>query len=185
MFRNLVLSLALVVSTGSACFAADTKEVTPLKVEGETPVEVSGNLSKGKTIPLDWAAKSSVACFPATRFEMFNGNHVFYQVELPAGKKIDIKLVPQDKSKVINLYALRQGAGKLSVPPNVESAISAEAKYPMYAKRGGKIIKNADDGTRSIDFISVNSPYSILIGVAGANGAKDGDYKLSVAVKSR
>lgn len=183
MLRSFILSLVLACSLSIPALAADS--VTPISVSGEKPAEVSGNLKSGKKIPLEWAEKSSVACFPGTRFEQFTGNHVFYRVTLPAKKKIDIKLTPTDKSKVINLYALRQGVGKTAVPPNVTSAISAEARYPIYAKRGGKIIKNADDGIRKIDFISVGKPYSILIGVAGAKGATEGEYKLSVNIGNR
>ncbi len=184
----LVLSLLLgtALAPGAALAEGGASGVTPIQVEEGKATEVTGNIKAGKKIPLEWAEKSSVACFPGTRFEMFDGNHVFYRTTLPAGKQIKIQLEPSDKSKTINLYALRQSAGdNQPVPPNVESAISAEASYPIYAKRGGKVIKNADDGVRKIDFISVNSPYSILIGVAGAKGATDGEYKLSVDIGPR
>lgn len=183
MLRSFILSLVLATALNAPAIAADS--VTPITVSGDKPATVTGNLKSGKKIPLEWAEKSNVACFPGTRFEMFDGNHVFYRVTLPPKKKIDIKLTPVDKSKVINLYALRQGAGKQAVPPNITSAISAEASYPMYARKGGKIIKNADDGIRKIDFISVQKPYSILIGVAGAKGTTEGEYKLSVNIGAR
>ena len=189
MFKSLFLAALLALSLNSQAFAQEkssgSSKVTPISVSGDKPVEVTGNLNSGKQIALDWAEKSSVACFPATRFDQFRGNHVFYSVTLPASKKIDIKLVPTDKSKVINLYALRQGAGKQAVPPNVSSAISSEARYQIYARKGGKIINTADDGIRQIDFISVNNPYNILIGVAGAEGVKEGEYKLSVSIGDR
>ncbi|MCA9803664.1 MAG: hypothetical protein KC777_16950 [Cyanobacteria bacterium HKST-UBA02] len=184
MIRSL-FSLTLVLAMAlPAC--AEESAVHAIALDGGKPAVVSGNISSGKKIPLDWAAKSSVACFPGTRFEMFDGNHVFYRVELPARSEMKIKLVPRDRSKVINLYALRQGAGgDQPVPPDVDSAISAEASYPLYAKTGTRTIKNPDDGTRKIDFISVNKPYSILIGVAGGKGSVEGEYELSVAVDKR
>lgn len=176
---TVVLAMALPAS-------AEESAVHAIALESGKPAVVSGNISSGKKIPLDWAAKSSVACFPGTRFEMFDGNHVFYRVELPARSEMKIKLVPRDRSKVINLYALRQGAGgDQPVPPDVDTAISAEASYPLYAKTGTRTIKNSDDGTRKIDFISVNKPYSILIGVAGGKGSVEGEYELSVAVDKR
>ncbi len=187
---SLILSLAIATTFAVPAFSADKpaggSSVNSLSVSEGKASEVKGNISSGKKIPLGWAEKSSVACFPGTRFEMFNGNHVFYRTTLPAGKQIKIKLEPTDKAKTINLYALRQSAGgNQPVPPNVESAISAEASYPIYARKGGKIIKNADDGVRKVEFISVKQPYSILIGVAGAKGATEGEYKLSVAVEPR
>lgn len=184
MNKPLLTACALAGILGASA-PVQAENVTTIKLDSSSKKEISGDIKSGKKIPLKWAENSAVACFPATRFEMFDGNHVFYNVTLPAKKKIDIKLVPTDKSKVINLYALRQGVGKQAVPPNVTSAISSEARYPMYARKGGKIIKNADDGIRKIDFISVNRPYNILIGVAGAKGATEGGFKLSVAVKDR
>lgn len=180
---GLSLAAAITFCLPNPSSAAEVKAISV--TEGKAS-EVKGNISAGKKIPLKWAERGSVACFPGTRFEMFDGNHVFYRTTLPAGKQIKIKLEPTDKAKVINLYALRQSAsGNQPVPPNVTSAISAEASYPIYARKGGKIIKNADDGIRKIEFISVNKPYSILIGVAGAKGATDGEYKLSVNVEPR
>lgn len=198
MIRStLILSLAFSAVLATPALAEDEEKakgssgsagaVNSITVSGDKAAEVSGNLKSGKKIALDWAEKSNVACFPATRFEMFDGNHVFYRISMPAQKSMKIQLTPVDKSKLINLYALRQEAGgSQPVPPNVESVISAEASYPKYAKVGGKKTKkNADDGIRKIDFISLDQPYSILIGVAGAEGLTEGEYKLSVLVEPR
>ena len=160
--------------------------VTPLNMPANSNVgEISGNIKDGTTINLRWAENSSVACFPGTRFEMFNGNHVFYRVSLPAASSMKITVVPSS-SAAINLYALRQGAADTNAPPNISSAISCEASYPIYANLGGgRQVKNKDDGTRKVEYISVNSPYSILIGVAGANGLKEGDFKLKIEINPR
>lgn len=162
-------------------------KVIPLTLpEDYNAGQVTGNLKDGARLSsLRWAESSSVACFPGTRFEMFNGNHVFYRITLPAAAVIYITVEPKD-GKAINLYALRQGMRRQSVPPNVTSAISCEAKYPIYADLPtGRRVKNRDDGTRKIEYMSVNSPYSILIGVAGANGLSEGDFTLKVEIKSR
>ncbi len=177
----------LVVSTMLPLFVLAESTVTPLALDsGSKTVEVSGNISSGQKIPLHWAENSAVACFPGTRFEQFDGNHVFYRVPMPAASSMKIMLTPKNGAK-INLYALRQGAsGQQPVPPNVTSAISAEASYPIYARKvGGKIVSNPDDGIRKVDFISVGQPYSILIGVAGAHGAADGEFSLKVEVAPR
>lgn len=179
--KYLILSLLLFVSTAAM---ADTSSAgsQPLTIK---PGELSGNIKSGEKIDLGWAELSSVAAFPGTRFEMFNGNHVFYRTSLPAGSKITIKLTPEN-GKRINLYALRQGVNETAVPPAITSAISAEASYPMYANTGkGRRISNPDDGIRKIEFISVGDPYTILIGVAGAEGITEGGYKLEVQVTGR
>ncbi|MGI8543320.1 MAG: hypothetical protein ACR2MD_07535 [Aridibacter sp.] len=164
-------------------------KVNPLSLpEGYAAGQVTGNLSDGvRILNLRWAERSSVACFPGTRFEMFNGNHVLYRMTMPAQAVMTITVVPKE-GKRINLYALRQGMNPRSqqVPPDVTSAISCEAKYPIYADVSrNRRVKNVDDGTRTIEYISINSPYSILIGVAGANGLNEGAFDLKVEFKSR
>jgi hypothetical protein len=180
------LLTTLVVSAMLPVLVLAEASVTPISLDSGSKAEVSGNISEGKKIPLQWAESSAVACFPGTRFEQFDGNHVFYRVPMPAASSLKIKLTPKNGSKV-NLYALRQSAGgPQPVPPNVTSAISAEASYPIYARKvGGKIVSNPDDGIRKIDFISVDQPYSILIGVAGAHGAAEGEFSLQVEVAPR
>jgi hypothetical protein len=147
---------------------------------------VKGNLKDGvKLQSLRWAESSSVACFPGTRFEMFNGNHVFYRMTMPAASTMTITVTPKD-GKVINLYALRQGMRGQQNPPNITSAISCEAKYPIYANVSKtRRVTNKDDGIRKVEYISVRSPYSILIGVAGAEGLAEGDFTLKVEIKPR
>lgn len=147
--------------------------------------QVEGNLKDGQKIALRWAEQSNVACFPGTRFEMFDGNHVLYRVAMPAGSRITVTVTPKT-GKSINLYALRQGANETAAPPNISRAISCEASYPIYANKvGGGRVSNEDDGKRKIEYISVGSPYSILIGVAGANGLAEGDFTLGIEITGR
>jgi hypothetical protein len=178
-----ILVLSLLISTTQA----QEIKVTPLNLPtGSNVGEVTGNIDKGQIIPMKWAESSSVALVPATRFEQFNGNQVFYRIPMPAAAKINIRMTAQDGKK-INLYALRQSAaGEHQVPPNVTSAISSEASYPIYANMGGgKRVQNKDKGYREVEFISVNRPYSILIGVAGAEGETEGDFVLRIEVSPR
>lgn len=167
--------------------AAQQVRVTDLSLPANNAGQVSGNISAGQKIPLRWAESSQVACFPGTRFEMFDGNHVLYRVAMPAASAMTIQLKPKNGA-ALSLYALRQGAAPQdhAVPPNVQRAISCEASYPIYADLGGgRTVSNKDDGTRKVEYISVGSPYSILIGVAGARGAVAGDYDLAVTIKPR
>ncbi len=162
-------------------------KVIPLKLPaGYNTGQVTGNLKNGARLSsLRWAERSSVACFPGTRFEMFNGNHVFYRVVMPAASSMKITVTPKNGKK-INLYALRQGMRRQSVPPNVQSAISCEASYPIYANVSRtRRVSNRDNGIRKVSYISIRSAYSILIGVAGANGLTEGDFKLQLEIKSR
>lgn len=184
MKLRLLTVLLLLLSIGAL---AESVSVTPLNLpEGSNTGEISGNISTGQIIPMRWAESSAVALVPATRFEQFNGNQLFYQIELPAASNINIKLMPKDGKK-INLYALRQSAqSELQVPPNVTSAISSEASYPKYANLGGgRKVQNKDKGYREVEFMSVDRPYSILIGVAGAEGETEGDFVMRIEITGR
>ncbi len=186
--KTLTILAAIVIF---AAFSATAQTTTAPKVTNITmPAnsnsgQVEGNLKDGQKIALRWAEQSNVACFPGTRFEMFDGNHVFYRIAMPAGSRLTVTVTPKT-GKAINLYALRQGANETAAPPNISRAISCEASYPIYANKvGGGRVSNADDGKRKIEYISVGSPYSILIGVAGANGLTEGDFTLSITIAGR
>ncbi len=186
------ISFAQMTPVGPKKIATKAETFKPIKVKpitlpkGYNAGEVTGNIKDGgKLSSLRWAERSSVACFPGTRFEMFNGNHVFYRMTMPAASSMKITVVPKD-GKAINLYALRQGIRDQKTPPNITSAISCEASYPIYANISRtRRVRNKDDGTRKVEYISVRSSYSILIGVAGAEGLTEGDYTLKVEIKPR
>ena len=114
------------------------------------------------------------------------GSSVLGCIALPAASVIKVRLTPA-KGKKINLYGLRQSAnGQQQIPPNVTSAISSEASYPIYANTGGgRRVSNPDKGYREIEFMSVNRPYSILLGVSGAEGETEGDFTLRITINGR
>ena len=192
MKSKISLFILILVCAGTALAQTNTDKtmkVTPLTLPTNSTVgEVTGNIKDGQILSsLRWAEQSNVACFPGTRFEMFNGNHVFYRITLPAASSMVVTVTPKNNAQ-ISLYALRQGnaAADQTVPPNVSSAISCEASYPIYANLGGgRTVKNKDDGTRKVEYISAGSPFSILIGVAGAKGATDGEFTMKVEIKPR
>lgn len=192
MFALSIFSYGQMTPVGPKQVKCEPMKQQPVKViplelpEGYNSGQVMGNLKDGvRILNLRWAESSSVACFPGTRFEMFTGNHVFYRITLPAQALMKIIVEPQN-GKQISLYALRQGMNRQQVPPDVKSAISCEASYPIYADlRSGRRVTNKDDGKRRVEYMSVNSSYSILIGVAGANGLTEGDFKLGIQLTAR
>lgn len=187
---NTILAIAILAVTAfSQKTNENTIKVTALKMPTNATVsEVTGNIKDGQILSsLRWAEQSNVACFPGTRFEMFTGNHIFYRITLPAASSMVVTITPKDNAQ-ISLYALRQGTSVVdqTVPPNVKSAISCEASYPIYANLpGGRTVKNKDNGTRKIEYISVGSPFSILIGVAGAKDSVEGEFTMKIEVKPR
>lgn len=179
--------LAILCLCLSGSGLAQEVKVTPLSLPAGSPAgEITGDIANGVQIPMKWAESSSVALVPATRFVEFNGKQVFYSIQMPASSVIKIKMTPE-QGKKINLYALRQSAQKApQVPPNVTSAISSEASYPIYANvGGGRQVRNKDKGYREVEFMSVNRPYNILIGVSGAEGEMSGTFTLNIEIKGR
>lgn len=172
----------LCVSILSAQDAPVERTVFTLKTEQNKTLQFEGKLEDGMTMPLRWAENSSMACFPGTRFVEYQGNHVLYRMQMPAYSDLKITVKPKDAKHRINIYALRLGATNMGFPPNLSSAISCEAGYPIYA---GTPNFDAPAEERSVSYISVNKPYNILIGVAGAKGFTSGDYILQVELKER
>lgn len=180
MTRLIFFSFLLLGSILLNAQSEESYEVIDLDTEAE--ITVNGNLSSGFLMPLKWAESSQVACFPATRFYEFKGNHLLYRVQMPANAQIKITVTPKSKKHRINLYALRLGANNYDSPPEIFRAISCEASYPLYA---GRPNPKAPAKPQSVDYISIRKPYNILIGVAGAEGLTEGDFELKIEMANR
>lgn len=137
----------------------------------------TGNLSNGEIVSdLSWAWNSSMACFVETVKDQYKGNHVFYQVDLPVNSTMDIYLTPNSSSSQIALYGFSKGANSTDIPPNVTSSVSCEAD-PSNSN-------GATTGNRHIYFNAINNPYSVIIGVAGAEGVLSGGFEIEIVIES-
>jgi len=137
---------------------------------------VTGNLSNGEVLSdLSWAWNSSMACFVEPGKSWYEGNHVFYQIDLPAKSTIEIYLTATNPSDDIAVYAYSKGEGDKTIPPNVTSSVSCEASPSN---------STAINGEKYLYLNAVNNPYSIIIGVAGATGLTSGEYSLKIDIES-
>ncbi len=161
--------------------AQEETKVIDIELTGGTTL-VTGNLDRGAPMPLRWAESSQVACFPGTRFNEFQGNHVLYRMVMPPYSELKITVTPKDKKKRTNVYALRLGENNYDLPPNIVRAISCEAAYPIYA---GTPNYRAPAKPKSVEYISINKGYNIVIGVAGAERVIAGEYELKIEIQSR
>ena len=84
-----------------------------------------------------------------------------------------ITVTPKSKKR-INFYALRMGINNSDSPPNLSRCISSEAAYPKYA---GKTNYKKPTKAQSVEYMSINKPYNIVIGVAGAVDVTEGDFE--------
>jgi len=140
--------------------------------------EGSGTLSGGACVALEFAARSDVACFPATQFDKFLGNHVFYEIETPMPPRsfLDIEVTPRDDAD-INIYAFQLGdAGWPQLPPHVSNAI-------CHASYGGGQPNPGVAERLHIQNPTPSSTYRILLAVAGPEGATDTEFDILIRME--
>jgi hypothetical protein len=155
--------------------------VTSVKLDNGQ-ASVSGDLSSGvKVHDQSWAWNSAVACFPETQKPKFSGNHVLYQVDLPANSNMTITVTPTNPSHNLSIYAYQVGAGKDVVIPNLSSCVTCEADYKWDYPKKGQIQTTA----RTAKLNSIDNSYRVYIGVAGADGLTAAPFTLKIEVKPR
>jgi|GEM_PF-403811 len=169
---TLATALASLALSATAVQAATPTTLSP--VSGKT-TKVRGDLKSGKTVPLSWASRSQIACFPATRFKHFDGHHVFYKMRLPAKSKLTITAQP-DKGVDLSLYAYT-GSG-VKPPPMVYSTVSCESSY-LKGETSKSVTKNPGK-PESVFLNATTNGYDVIIGVAGAHKARKGGFELKV-----
>ena len=151
-----------------SCWPSDVSVIS----RGDT----SGSLRSGACTNLSWADNSSVACFPGTASDKFDGNHVFYALEEPLGPNSQLRITatPNRARTDISLYAYLQGADRCAVPPAVGGVVSCEASHASFNQT------NPGD-PETVELVNPSgNTYQVFIGVAGASGATVGDFTLSV-----
>ncbi|MBU0487165.1 MAG: hypothetical protein KKA07_08870 [Bacteroidetes bacterium] len=165
----------------AALGAQATVKVSTITAVAGKSVEVKGNLSSGVKInDLSWAWSSSVACFPETQKKKFTGNHVLYKTELPTRSIMEITVIPDDPNANFSIYAYSVGSGKTVVVPDLPSCVSCEAEHKWdYPKKN-----RTQDHTRTISLNAIGNPYTVFIGVVGADGLTSGGFKLKITLKS-
>lgn len=159
-----------------------TVERISLERTGETTRtgSLTGDLADGTCTNLDWADQSSVACFPATRFDRFEGTHVQYALNepMPPRSEMTITLTPTEGNDV-NLYGFQAGATRFPVPPAIPGVIACEASYP------GQIGVATNPGEVEQIFFSnpTDNPYNIAFVAAGPAGVDRGAYRIDIELR--
>ncbi len=179
MKTTILLLLTLLTSAANAQAPDHLKWIEYEK--GEVSM-ILGDLSEGIDMPdLSWAWNSSVACFPATQSAKFTGKHVLYGLDLPANTELEITVEPSDKNANFSLYAYEVGAiTESTLVPNLSQCIRCEADHKWDRPVRGK----TQDHTRTVkDILALRNPYQVVIGVVGADGLKEGSFKLKISAK--
>jgi len=136
---------------------------------------IEGDLNEGEVIDLNWADQSTVACWPGTENDNFTGPHVFYGSYIPRSSKLTATATPAEGVD-LSLYVIELLSDEYDVPPNLERCVSCEASYDA--------ISNSNPGEVESTYVTaIDSPYNVLIGIAGAAGHTSGGFSLSVSLE--
>ena len=180
--KYLFFVICLPILASTALFSQELPPYITL-VPNQT-IEVKGNLSEGIAMPdLSWAWNSSVACFPATEQDHFQGQHVLYMVDVPRYSELTITVIPADKQADYSLYAYQAGEiGSNNLVPQLSSCIRCEAAHKWDRPVRGR----TQDHTRTVhDILAINNPYQAVIAVVGPKGLMEGEFSLQIEMKSR
>lgn len=179
--KGYIWTFVILVFAAANAMAQD-KQVTvySVKTEANKTATVTGSLKDGKQLSsLAWASSSSNACFPATQNSKFTGNHVLFSTDMPPHSIMTVTVTPKKTGTNLSIYGYQIGAGKVILPESLQSCVTCEAEHKWdYPKRG-----KVQTDSRSISFNAIGNPYSIVIGVAGADGLTEGDFTLEITLK--
>jgi len=180
-FTIIGLALAVTAPLHAQPKAPSAVTVTTVGAKPGAVTKVQGSLATGVKIPLEFAARSSVACFPSVRNQHFDGNHVFFRTSLPPASVMKIRAIPSRPDLDVSLYAFSTGRGSQELPPNVSRVVACEASH------GGRVslAKPYNPGeSQQVELNAIKNPYDVIIGVAGARGITAGDFSLEVELSA-
>ena len=93
-------------------------------------------------------------------------------------EEMEVAVIPEEASSNLSIYAYMIGqSGDLRIVPNLPSCVTCEADF--YNDYQGK----GQESERKISLRAVNNPYRVIIGVSGANGLKEGTFRLQITEK--
>jgi hypothetical protein len=155
--------------------------IRQFKAQKNKTIAIQGAIDGGKRIPLDWAETSSMACWPGTQNEYYDGRHVLYTTTLPPRSEMFIELQPESNVD-LSLYAYTTGMSEtLPLPPKVRSAVTCEASH-LYGIRTYSVKANPG-GPEKVRLNAIRNPYRVVIGVVGAHKTTKGAFQLKVNLK--
>ena len=110
-------------------------------------------------------------CATGTEFQNFDGAHVYYTYEQPAGVQVYVKATPArgvDISLIVSQApggSTGSGAADIVDPCEVSADLATD---------------NNPGESEAVKVTSIDKSYHLIIGVAGAGGATEGAFKVEV-----
>jgi hypothetical protein len=178
--KGYIWTFMVIVFAAANAVAQDKQTVHAIKSVPNATATAMGSLKDGKKLgSLAWASSSSNACFPATQNSKFTGNHVLFSTDMPPRSIMTVTVTPKTPGTNLSIYGYQIGAGKIILPEALQSCVTCEAEHKWDYPKRGKVQTDA----RTISFNAIGNPYSIIIGVAGADGLTEADFTLEVTLK--
>jgi len=178
--RPIKIAIILMLALSATAAAQIERTVNSVEIRPNLTSNVTGNLSEGsKLADLSFAWNSSIACFPATQQAKFTGNHVFYTVKMPPHSIVTVTVVPKVAGTDLSLYGYQLPPDKTTLPDSLGSVVTCEADYKWDRPKAGKTQTDA----RTMTFNAIDGSHTLMLVVAGPNGATTGDYTLKISLK--
>lgn len=131
---------------------------------------LSGDLSDGAVIDLDWADEPTVNCWTFSAQQRFAGPHVLYALAVPLAKTKRLQLTLTPSAGVdANLYALAQTTDGFYVPPDMPAARECR---PSDTGGAGEV--------EGLTLQNITGAQNWLFAVAAPAGVTAGAYTLRV-----
>lgn len=151
-------------------------EVNRIALDGSGRYTATANLSAGRCMNLDFAAQSDVACFPATRFDRYEGNHVFYEITTPMPANSSMAITVQPVAGVdVSIYGFLMGDTDYPTMPPYANNVQCEASHGLFVTGGNP------GEPETIQFQNPTSnTYRVFFAVAGPRDVTSGAYDIRI-----
>lgn len=129
-----------------------------------------GDLSDG-AVPSSLSFLEDHYCATGTEFVNFDGAHVYYTYEQPAGVQVYVKATPErglDVSLIV------------SQAPDGTNGTGADDVVDPCEVSADLAEDNNPGASEAVKVTSIDKGYHLIIGVAGADGVTEGAFKVEV-----
>lgn len=123
------------------------------------------------SVPDDLQFLVRAQCVPGTELENFDGAHVYATYEQPAARQVYVRVRPE-RGLDVSLYVSQLPGGSMATGQDAISVPCEESLDYQYDSNPGE--------AEVVKLTSIDRPYHLVIGVAGADGADEGDFLVEV-----
>jgi len=168
--KTIAHTFLLLLGLATFAHAQFPDHVNVIDVKMNSTSTIKGDLSTGRFVDLRFGVRGSVDCFTEKEKFQYNGKHVFYSFEVPAGTKMVVSMTGNDD---FSLYGYMIDAKRYDTPPYVENV----------SKFGCSSSHKSEGGKEQIILAAGSVPMNVVLAVAGVNERANGGFTLKVTTK--